>query len=247
VSAVRGVRGPVEPPPTSWVFPDPREADDDLVAVGADLAPGTVLSAYRQGMFPMPLEHWGLGWWCPQPRGVLQPGQLRVPRSLRRSARKFTATVDHVFTEVLEECAEPSRPGGWIDQDIKTAYSTLHRLGWAHSVEVWLDDRLVGGLYGVALGGLFAGESMFHRVSDASKVALLRLIDILDDGPPRLVDVQWPTPHLRSLGVIEISRETYLRRLPALLGTEPPAELLSGWAAASRRSGRRETGTLQAD
>lgn len=220
---MRQVRRPIEPPPTSWVFPDPREADDDLVAVGADLAPGTVLSAYRQGLFPMPLETVGLAWWSPARRGVLRPDHLHVSRSLRASSRRFTTTVDVAFAAVVDGCADPSRPGGWIDPDIKAAYLELHGLGFAHSVEVWREGDLVGGLYGVALGGLFAGESMFHRATDASKVALLRLVQLLADGEPqRLVDVQWATPHLRSLGVTEVSRDQYLRWLPQLLAAPHP-------------------------
>ncbi len=217
---------PIEPPATPWVFPDPLEAGDDLVAVGADLAPGTLLSAYRQGIFPMPLEALGLGWWCPAERGVLDPQRMHVSRSLRRSARGFGTTVDQAFARVVEGCADPSRPGGWIDPSIRAAYQELHNLGWAHSVEVWRTGELVGGLYGVAMGGLFAGESMFHRVTDASKVALLRLVEILSDGDRcRLVDVQWATSHLRSLGVVEISRERYLRELPRLMSAPLPSAL----------------------
>lgn len=222
---MREVRRPIEPSPTTWVFPDPHEADDDLVAVGADLAPGTVLSAYRQGLFPMPLATVGLAWWSPVRRGVLRPGGMHVSRSLRASARRFTTTVNADFAAVLDGCADPRRPGAWIDAEIKAAYLELHDLGWAHSVEVWRAGELVGGLYGVALGGLFAGESMFHRATDASKVALLRLVDLLGEHNPRpLVDVQWATPHLRSLGVTEIPRGQYLQSLPRMLAAPlPPA------------------------
>lgn len=215
---------PTEPQATAWVFPDPLEADDDLVAVGADLASGTILSAYRQGIFPMSLPERGLAWWCPTRRGVLTVPRLHVARSLRTSAKRFTTTVNADFASVVDGCADPRRPGGWIDEDIKAAYLSLHQLGWAHSVEVWQADELVGGLYGVALGGLFAGESMFHRVTDASKVALLRLVEVLDDGDPRrLVDVQWTTPHLCTLGVQEMTRRRYLRALPQLIGAPLPA------------------------
>ena len=184
---------PTEPSATAWVFPDPLEASDDLVAIGADLEPGTLLRAYRQGMFPMPLgDDARVAWWSPIDRGVLPLNRLRVSRSLRQSAKKFSTTVDTAFDRVVAHCADPSREGGWIDDEIKAAYSTLHALGWAHSVEVWRGTDLVGGLYGVAIGGLFAGESMFHRASDASKVALVALVDILSDGEPhRLLDVQW--------------------------------------------------------
>ncbi len=206
---------PTEPPLTTWVFPDVTEAEDDIVAVGADLEPGTVLAAYRSGLFPMPMSEFdGMSWWSPVRRGVLPMDGLRVSRSLRQSAKRFDVTVDTAFEEVVNRCADPERPGGWIDERIAASYATLHRLGWAHSIEVWRDGLLAGGLYGVAIGGLFAGESMFYAERDASKVALMSLIGLLDDGNPhRLVDVQWSTPHLMSLGVIEVRRKDYLAML----------------------------------
>ena len=215
---------PSEPLATNWVFPDPLEADDDLVAVGADLQPGTVLSAYRQGLFPMPLgDGRSVAWWSPVERGVLPLTGLRVTRSLCQSVKRFTTTVDVAFDDVVHNCADPTREGGWIDDDITAAYSTLHRLGWAHSVEVWRGSDLVGGLYGVAIGGLFAGESMFHRANDASKVALVALVDLLSDGEQhRLLDVQWATPHLRTLGVAEVPRQDYLRLLRRALAVPLP-------------------------
>jgi leucyl/phenylalanyl-tRNA---protein transferase len=150
---------------------------------------------------------------------VLVPGDLRVSRSLRRSVRTFEIRVDTACAEVIDACADPSRPQGWIDDQIRTAYLRLHELGWVHSIETWRDGRLVGGLYGVAMGGLFAGESMFHHETDASKVALLGLVALLDDGENRLVDTQWQTPHLASLGVGELSRADYLDRLRVVLDT----------------------------
>ncbi len=205
---------PVEPPPTAWVFPDPNEVDDDAIALGADLEAGTILAAYRQGMFPMPVEARRLAWWSPQRRGVLPLDSLHVSRSLRKSVRRFEVTVDQAYDDVVAGCAEPDRPGGWINADIKHAYRDLHELGWVHSVEVWHRGSLAGGLYGVAVGGLFAGESMFHVERDASKVALVRLVEILSDGVQgRLLDVQWNTDHLTSLGAVSISREEYLQRL----------------------------------
>ena len=213
---------PVEPPPSPWVFPG--VADDvaeDLVGMGADLEPGTLLSAYRQGLFPMPAGEPDvpLLWWSPRRRGVLPLDGLRVSRSLRQSVRRMEIRVDTAFGEVVAACADPSRDSGWIDDDIAAAYSRLHDLGWAHSVESWQDGRLVGGLYGVAIGGLFAGESMFHRVRDASKVALVGLVDLLRDehADQRLVDVQWSTSHLASLGVVTLPRGEYRRRLAAAL------------------------------
>ena len=206
---------PVEPPASPWVFPDPdtTEPDQDLVGIGADLAPGTLLAAYRSGICPMP-EGGGrepMHWFCPVERGIVPLDGLVVSRSLRRSLRDFEIRVDTAFDQVVAACADPSRDAGWITRSIATAYAELHRLGWAHSVEAWRDGELVGGLYGVAIGGLFAGESMFHRVRDASKVALVGLVELLRDehADQRLLDVQWVTPHLATLGAVEVPRATY--------------------------------------
>jgi leucyl/phenylalanyl-tRNA--protein transferase len=224
---------PVEPPTSSWQFPSAADLDavpgDELglIGIGADTEPGTILAAYRQGMFPMPTEPDGpMGWWSPDPRGVLRLDELRVSRSLRRSCRRFEVRVDTAFEAVIDACADPSRPHGWIDAQIRAAYLRLHELGWVHSVETSQDGELVGGLYGVAIGGLFAGESMFHRATDASKVALVALVEALDDGVSRLVDVQWRTDHLASLGVSECRRRDYLAGLPPLL-TAPAAAVFS--------------------
>ena len=224
---------PVEPPPCPWLFPDFTDrgtnADfpDDLVARGADLNAGTLLAAYRAGVFPMPLGDGSgaMSWWSPRERGVLELAGLQVSRSLAKSRRRMEIRVDTAFEEVVRGCAEPTRDGGWIDDDIATAYAELHRLGWAHSVEAWLGDELVGGLYGVAIGGLFAGESMFHRHRDASKVALVGLVELLSDeyAGARLLDVQWRTPHLASLGVVDVPRPAYARRLRAALQVPLPA------------------------
>lgn len=222
-----GQAWPVEPPVSPWVFADPRTQPldqdgelDDLVAVGADLEPGTILAAYRAGLFPMPLgaKRDPIGWWSPVRRGLLPLDSLAVSRSLRRSCRGFEIRVDTAFAEVVDGCADRRRPHGWIDRRIRHAYQRLHEAGWAHSVETWRDGRLEGGLYGLAIGGLFAGESMFHRARDASKVALVGLVDVLTDehAADRLVDVQWQTPHLASLGVVEVDRGDYVSRLPAL-------------------------------
>jgi leucyl/phenylalanyl-tRNA---protein transferase len=221
----------VEPPRSEWRFPGPArfDPDDDLVAAGADLAPGTLLEAYRRGLFPMPSGRRGdpLLWFSPVRRGVLPLDGLRVSRSLKRSLRRFEIRVDTAVAEVIEACADPRRPGGWIDPAIRAAYVELYRLGWVHSVEAWRDGELAGGLYGVSVGGLFAGESMFHRETDASKVALVALVDIMreDAGPwgePRLLDVQWQTPHLESLGVVQVKRGDYLARLPEVVAAAPP-------------------------
>jgi leucyl/phenylalanyl-tRNA--protein transferase len=225
VSDRGGAAAPTEPPVTDWQFPDPSHwPDDDLVGIGADLQPGTVLAAYRHGLFPMPLVHRRrrvLAWWSPDPRGVLPLQRLRVPRSLRASTRRFEVRIDTAFERVLRHCADPSRPHGWISPEMIASYLQLHRLGWAHSVETWTPDgRLVGGLYGVAVGGLFAGESMWHAADpagrDASKVALVALVEHLraaGDLDRRLLDVQWQTPHLASLGAVAIPRTLYLARL----------------------------------
>jgi leucyl/phenylalanyl-tRNA---protein transferase len=213
---------PTEPPATGWVFPDlaglPADGrTDDLVGMGADLEPGTLLAAYRHGLFPMPAEDFadGMLWWSPVERGVLPLDGLRVSRSLRQSVRRMEIRVNCAFAEVLAACGDPRREGAWIDEQIRSAYSRLHDLGWAHSVEAWQSGELVGGLYGVAVDGLFAGESMFHRARDASKVALVGLVDILRDefADRRVLDVQWPTEHLTSLGVVSVPRTTYLRML----------------------------------
>jgi len=231
---------PIEPDPTPWVFPPPQdwEPDDDLVALGADLEPGTLRAAYRSGLFPMPTggRRVPLGWFSPVRRGVLPLDGVRVSRSLRRSARDFEIRVDTVFDRVVAECGHSDRPDGWITPAFAAAYGRLHELGWAHSVEAWRDGRLAGGLYGVGVGGLFAGESMFHRDRDASKVALLGLVDVLSDehAPDRVLDVQWQTPHLATLGVVERSRATYLRLLDRALQVPESAALSSpavgGWA-----------------
>ncbi|MFE7224064.1 leucyl/phenylalanyl-tRNA--protein transferase [Nocardioides sp. NPDC057577] len=224
------LRGPIEPEPSPWAFADLREPGaghggaelDDLVGMGADVAPGTLLAAYRHGIFPMPGESLRdpMMWFSPVRRGVLPLDGLVVSRSLRRSVRDFEIRIDTSFDEVMASCADPRRPHGWIDKRIRRAYGNLHELGWAHSVEAWQDDRLVGGLYGVAIGGLFAGESMFHRVRDASKVALVGLVSALREAgssDQRILDVQWRTDHLGSLGVVEVGRNDYLDRLEKAL------------------------------
>lgn len=211
--------------------------DQDLIAWSSEFDAGLVLEAYCAGVFPMPLHEAGwaprtMGWWSPVHRGILPPDDLRVSRSLRKSARRYAVTVDAAFGDVLARCADPDRPDGWIDGRVREVYTELHRAGVVHSVEAWTaEGDLAGGLYGVGLGGLFAGESMFHDPGigrDASKVALMRLVDLLDDGvPDRLLDVQWVTPHLGGLGAVEIDRVDYLRLLGDALRL-PPA----GWAAA---------------
>jgi len=215
---------PVEPPPCRWDLPDAARTDpSEIAGIGADLAAGTLLAAYRTGLFPMRLGRGGpIGWWSPDPRGVIPLDGLRVSRSLRRSIGRFEIRLDTAFEAVMRACADPRRPDGWIDESFVTAYRELHALGWAHSMETWRDDELVGGLYGIGIGGLFAGESMFHRATDASKVALVALVERLRAGGATLLDVQWVTPHLESLGAIGIPRPEYLRLLPTALAEPGP-------------------------
>jgi leucyl/phenylalanyl-tRNA--protein transferase len=190
--------------------------ESDLVTIGGDLLPSTLIHAYRHGIFPM--EVTGLpgvvGWWSPDPRGILPLDSLRVTRSMRQSARRFDIRVDTCFADVIRACADPSREDGWITADFIAAYERLHELGWAHSVEVFdRDGVLAGGLYGVRIEGVFAGESMFHHKRDASKVALMALVDLMRTSGMTLLDVQWCTEHLASLGAVAIPREDYLARL----------------------------------
>lgn len=213
-------RPPVRPAPSRFVMPDPAEAEpgNDVIAIGADLEPGTLLAAYRGGLFPMPVHpdrrRSKIAWYSPDPRGILPLDGLHVSRSLRRSCRHFETRRDTEFEAVMRACGDPNRDGRWITDDIIQAYVRLFDLGWAHSVEVYDDDGiLVGGLYGVQIGGLFAGEAMFHHATDASKVALVGLVDWLREIDVVLLDVQWATPHLASLGVIEVPRTDYLRAL----------------------------------
>lgn len=209
--------------PSKFQLPDPRTVDDDIIAVGGDLTPGTILQAYRRGMFPMHLPDGRLAWWSPRDRAILPLDQLKISRSLRQSVRRFTLSVDEDFEAVIDSCANPERPDGWINREIRDAYLNLHQLGWAHSIEVWESEgRLAGGLYGVVVGGLFAGESMFYEVSDASKVALVHLVVMLSDRPGCLLDVQWLTPHLERMGAVVIGREEYLKKLPAALAANSP-------------------------
>jgi leucyl/phenylalanyl-tRNA--protein transferase len=166
----------------------------------------------------MPVRRRVVGWWSPDPRGVLPLDRLRVSRSLRKSCRRYEVRVDTRFREVMLRCGDPARPHGWITPAFVDAYERLFDLGWVHSVETYLDDELVGGLYGVHVGGLFAGESMFSSATDASKVALVALVDLLRAAGVTLLDVQWATPHLVSLGAVEVPRDHYLERLRAVIG-----------------------------
>jgi len=206
------------PPASEWPV-------DDLVSAGGDLEASTVIDAYRHGLFPMEITRLPgvLGWWSPNPRGILPLERLRISKSLRRSAARYEVRIDTCFDRIIRACANPSRPDGWINSNFVTAYTKLHQLGWAHSVEVFdRSGQLAGGLYGVRVDGLFSGESMFHLQRDASKVALVALVDLMRDGGMSLLDVQWCTEHLASLGAIAVPRTEYLARVADAL-TVPAA------------------------
>src|SRR5258708_5996361 len=208
---------------SSWRFPSSAEwPEDDLITAGGDLAPATIITAYRHGIFPMevhvPLSV--LACWSPNPRGIVPLHRLRVTRSMRQSAKQYDVRIDTCFVDVMHGCGNPTRKDGWITGAFIDAYSALHQLGWAHSVEVFdRDGQLAGGLYGVRINGLFAGESMFHVRRDASKVALMALVELMRDTGMTLLDVQWRTEHLASLGAIEVPRQQYLAILAEALGS----------------------------
>jgi leucyl/phenylalanyl-tRNA---protein transferase len=210
-----------------WDFPSLEQMPkDDLVTLGADLKPETLIDSYKHGIFPMHLQienKQEIGWWSPLQRGILPLNKINVSSSLKKSMKKYFVTFDQDFDAVIEGCGDDKRPKGWINKDIKTAYKKLFELGYVHSVEVWnKKDELVGGLYGVEVNGLFAGESMFHKQTDASKTAMVYLANQLKEaGGERIFDVQWQTPHLKSMGVIKISRAKYISLLPEVMNTTP--------------------------
>lgn len=225
---------PVEPPPSRWALPHPLEStikDEDFIGVGADLAPGTMLQGYRMGSFGMHIDIDGeqvLAWWSPVERGIIPLDRFHVSRSLAKSMRKLHVTFDAAFSEVVTLCREGGRPGDrdgeWITDEYVASYNELHHLGWAHSVEVWRGELLVGGLICIEIGGLVCGESMASRERDASKTALAALVHRLRSaGQDRLLDVQWVTPHLASLGAVAVSREKYCGELLPRALALPPA------------------------
>jgi leucyl/phenylalanyl-tRNA--protein transferase len=210
---------PVEPPPSRYAMPSAQLAPPHgCLAAGGDLEPGTILAAYRGGIFPWPDQEGRLLWWSPDPRAVLPLGAFHESRSLRRLRRRgiYRVTRDRACAAVIAGCADRDE-GTWITPAMRRAYERLHALGWVHSVETWMGDELVGGLYGVAIGGFFAAESKFHSRRDASKVALAALVEWLGERQFRLLDVQLSTDHLRSLGVVDVSRQEYLRLLRSAL------------------------------
>jgi len=215
---------PIYALPEEHVFPDPALTDESgILAIGGDLSPRRLLLAYSMGIFPWYSEGQPILWHSPDPRFVLVPEQLNISRSLRRSLRNtdYQCRMDEAFEDVITQCARVPRPGQdgtWITQDMHEAYVTLHELGFAHSVETYLDDELVGGLYGVALGSAFFGESMFALRSDASKVAFVRLVQQLQEWGFELIDSQVYTQHVERLGAREIPRDDYLQRLRQCMG-----------------------------
>ncbi len=191
---------------------------ESIFTAEGHIRPALLLAAYRSGLFPMSLDHRGeIGWFSPDPRGVLPLDEFHIPKSLARTLKKepFEIRVDTAFGEVIRGCS--LRDTTWISDRIRKSYEKLHELGYAHSVESWQDGRLVGGLYGVALGGVFCGESMFSRETDASKVALVALVERLRERRFQLLDTQWTTPHLAKFGCREIPREDYLALLERAL------------------------------
>lgn len=202
-------------------FPDPSTADEQgLVAIGGDLHPETLLLAYRSGIFPWPVEDLPMLWFSPPQRALLQFDELHLSRSLRRALRQssFVLTFDRAFERVIRACADVPRPGQegtWITPPMLKAYVGLHQLGIAHSVEAWNGSELVGGLYGVAVDGMFAAESMFYRLPNASKMALLHLVEHLRGCGLDWIDIQMMTPHMRRLGAVSIPRAQFLEKLAA--------------------------------
>jgi leucyl/phenylalanyl-tRNA---protein transferase len=217
-------------------FPDPNDSDDEgLLAVGGDLSPERLLFAYDSGVFPWYSAGVPPLWWCPNPRALMNRERLHVSRSLRRTLRHgtFEVTFDQAFPEVIAACASNREGGTWILPEMMLAYTQLHRLGHAHSFEVWHEGQLAGGLYGVRRGALFAAESMFHVVTDASKVALSVALDTLFRAGICVFDVQFVTEHLASLGAYEVSRPEYLALVAEMTPREVPATsiaaALPGW------------------
>jgi len=210
----------LEPTDSPASLPDPASALDEpngLLAMGGALTPDWLLGAYRRGIFPWFSAGEPILWWSPDPRAVFEPAEFVVRRSLRQSIRNrgYETAVDRDFGAVIRACAAPRQPGGgtWITDPMVAAYETLHRLGWAHSFETWHEGMLVGGLYGVRVGGMFFGESMFSVARDGSKVALARLMDVARATGIALIDCQMPTPHLASLGARTMPRAEFLRRV----------------------------------
>lgn len=198
-------------------FPDPNDANEDgIVAWGGDLHPYRILNAYQHGIFPWYSKRDPILWWSPDPRLIMQLGDFKISRSLKKSIKKFEYKIDENFSQTITKCASvprKSQEGTWINRDIVEAYTQLHHMGYAHSIESYQNDILVGGLYGIAIGKVFCGESMFADVTDASKAAYTTLVAHLKEWGYSFIDCQVPTNHLKSLGAKEISREEFLHKL----------------------------------
>lgn len=210
---------PRRPGPSRWILPAPESADEHgVVGVGADLRSPTLVDAYRNGIFPWPHDDLPLPWFSPDPRGVIEVHDVHVSRSLRRTLRRsgWATTVDAAFDRVVAACGHRPGEGTWITDDMAAAYGDLHHLGWAHSLEVWDGPHLVGGIYGLLVGAVFTGESMFHRVPDASKVALVDLVNRLAVAGGVMLDAQLTTPHLRAMGAHDMPRDEFLEVLRAV-------------------------------
>jgi leucyl/phenylalanyl-tRNA--protein transferase len=220
---IHWLRGDAPFPPIKWALDEPN----GLLAAGGDLSPERLVSAYRQGIFPWYSEGQPILWWSPDPRMVLFVDELKVSRSLRRAVdkRRFEIRVDTAFEAVIQACAAPrsAHRGTWITAEMVAAYARLHRLGYAHSVETWAGDTLAGGLYGISIGRMFFGESMFARETDASKVALVHLVDMLKRRDMPLIDCQQDTAHLARLGARQISRKEFADAVTRLVHSSPPA------------------------
>lgn len=205
-------------------FPDPRDASPEgIVAYGGDLSPSRLMLAYRKGIFPWYSKGDPILWWSPDPRLIMNLDDFRLRRSLKKKLKAFEIRFDTAFEAVMRECATINRPGqkgSWILDEVVEAYSVLHAMGYAHSVEAYQGGKLVGGLYGIVVGGVFCGESMFARVSDASKAAFAALVEHLQARGFDFIDCQVPTEHLKSLGAVEVAREYFLMRLEAALPKE---------------------------
>jgi leucyl/phenylalanyl-tRNA---protein transferase len=218
--------------PPFWLAPEPTspfppielamEDPNGLLAVGGDLAPERLLNAYSSGIFPWYSDGEPILWWSPAPRAVLFPAELHIPRSLKKRIRQqpFKVTINRAFAKVVSQCAAPraQQSETWISAEMEAAYLRLHKLGYAHSVECWQDDKLVGGLYGVLIGKLFCGESMFSHANDASKIALVSLLTEFKLNTIEMVDIQMMSDHLEKLGAREISRSEYKQQLNIMVG-----------------------------
>ena len=215
-------------------FPDVDNALDDpngLLAVGGDLSRERILAAYRRGIFPWYEESQPILWWSPQPRAVLYPEQVYINRSLRKALRRddYSVSFDTAFNDVLDGCAalSPKRPGTWITDDMRAAYQGLHQAGWAHSIEVWRNGKLIGGLYGLGIGRVFFGESMFSREANASKIALVHLCGQLHEWGYPLIDCQVGNDYLDSMGAQEINRDNFKQHLEQY--TLAPGRSIGAW------------------